>query len=72
MKILILVILLILSACAPKSNTAKTLNKDLNESEDLKFERINVDGVDCIVGYKFRYDGGVAISCDWANKEDIK
>ena len=36
-----------------------------------KFIRIDIDGVDCIIGAG-NFDSAVAISCDWTNKDSTK
>lgn len=34
-----------------------------------KFKRMNIEGVDCVIGYG-AFDSAVVLSCDWKYKDD--
>ena len=41
----------------------------VTEFDDSRYVRVNIDGVDCIVGAG-RYETTTAVTCDWNNKNN--
>jgi len=67
--VLLSVLLVSLSGCNERTVTKTNDDGDkVTAFKGSRYMRVNVDGVDCIVGAG-NYDTTVAITCDWNNKK---
>jgi len=71
-KQLLAIVLSVLLVGGCGSRKAEIVNNDGDKVTSFKvsrYIRVNVDGVDCIVGAG-TYDTTTAITCDWPNKSN--
>ncbi len=62
-------VLLAVSGCNERKITKTNDDEDkVTAFKGGRYMRVNVDGVDCILGAG-NYDTTVAITCDWNNKK---
>lgn len=47
------------------------LDEDGIKHRDALYKRLNIEGVDCVVG-SGNYDTTASVSCDWARKDQYK
>ena len=67
--VLLSALLVSLSGCSERTVTKTNDDGDkVTAFKDSRYMRVNVDGVDCIVGAG-DYDTTVAITCDWNSKK---
>lgn len=69
--VLLSVLLCVTAGCSmdnPKTEVHKNADGDVYDFGTGKFRRINIDGVDCVIGAG-TYDHAVAVSCDWERKD---
>jgi uncharacterized lipoprotein YehR (DUF1307 family) len=69
LSVLFSVLLVSLSGCNERAATKTNDDGDkVTSFEGSRYMRVNVDGVDCIVGAG-SYETTVAITCDWDGKK---
>lgn len=69
-KIILSAVLLSLYGCGndPKNFETKN-NQNVVAFKGAKYTRVNIDGVDCVIGAG-NYDTTTSVSCDWDNKDE--